>query len=534
MPQRFDEYEDDQITTMLPIKRTLEEVPEKPEAELISLRFDCEAPPFDPVKMLPADLPDLQAFLNAVAESLQVPIDMVGAVAVGLVALAGSRSVEVECMPGWREPLTLWFLSLLRPGERKSAAVSALLRPIHEWTKGERKRLSEPLARCAEKRRGMEQELTVLRAGAAKPKNTEASDRMRGESFDLAAKLDAMPVRLCAPDLIVQGFTPEALRDALEMNGEKLGIVSAECDAAELMGARYSDAPNIDLLLSAHAGDEITTKRAGGKTIQLERPSVAMVLAVQPEAVLSVLSEKFASGRGLTDRMLLIIPVSRMGNRLLDPPLIPAHLSKWWSERIHAILDLPWPGRVIIGYDGEPVRCTSSARVVSLSAGAHDYLWALRADIEQRLRKNGDLVVMSGFASKLPGACARIALTFALLRDPKTEVVGAEDMRAACDWAPYLLAHRKKILGEAIEPTELHHARRLWEALRRSGRPIMTGRDLFRMIHDSAMPDMKAFGPVLLLMEDHGAIRRMPDNGPTPGRPAERYAVHPALLPDQL
>jgi hypothetical protein len=379
----------------------------------------------------------------------------------------------------------------------------------------------------------MEQELVALRAGAVRPKSDEAGDTMRAKSFDLAAELDDMPASLSAPGLTVHGFTPEALRDALVMNGEKLGIVSAECDAAELMGARYSDSPNIDLLLSAHAGDAITTKRAGGKTIPLERPSVCMVLAVQPEAVRSVLSDNYAKGRGLIDRMLLIRPVSLMGHRHLDPPPTPEPLSRWWSEHIHAILDLPWPGRVIVGHDGDPVRCTSPTRVLPLSSGAHDFLWELRADMERRIEENGDLFAMSGFASKLPGACTRIALAFTLLGDHHAEVVNAEAMRAACAWAPYLLDHRKKILGEAAEPQELHHARRLWDAIGRRGTSTMTKRELFKLIQDSAMPDMKTFDPVLLLMEEHGAISLMDASEKISGRPSVWYKIHPELLPER-
>jgi len=506
-----------------------------PWSALEPLGRASDPPLFDSATMLPCDVPWLLRFVEGVAEAVQVPGDLVASAAVGLASLASARSVEVECAPGWKEPAPLWVVALLRPGERKSASMSILARPFHDWTARERQAMAEPLARYLERRRVMEARLSAVRNKAAKEAKPEARKKLETEALDLAADLEAMPARVSAPDLLVQSFTPEGLRDALEANGEKLGIVSAEADAGELLGARYSDAgPNLDLMLCAHAGDPITTRRAGGRTVPLLRPALGMVLAVQPEAVRTVLNDRAAKGRGLVDRMLLIHPSSRMGNRLLDPPVIAHEVAQWWSDSVHAILDHPWPGRVIIGHDGEPVRCTSEPRTLPIDTEARRHLWELRATLEPRLGEGGDLANVSGFASKLPGACARLALAFTMLRDPRAAVVGAEAMRAACSWAPYLLAHHRAVLGDAVEPPERHHARRLWRALQRRGRPVMTARDLFKLVLDSAMPDKDAFAPVLALLVDHGAVRPLPRDSSAQGRPAERFAIHPAILPAMM
>jgi hypothetical protein len=493
-----------------------------------------DPPPFDCATMLPGDVPWLLRFIEVVADAVQVPKDLVAGAAMGLVSLSCARSVEVACAPEWREPAPLWVVALLRPGERKSVSMAILTRPFHEWMAVERQTMDDPLARYLERRRVMEARLSALRSKAAKETKAEVRARLETEALDLAADLDGMPARVGVPDLLVQSFTPEGLRDAMEANGEKLGIVSAEADAGELLGARYSDAgPNLDLMLCAHAGDPITTRRAGGRAVPLGRPALGMVLAVQPEAVRTVLNDRAAKGRGLVDRMLLIHPPSRMGSRVLDPPAIGPELTRWWSESLHAILRQPWPGRVIIGHDGEPLRCTSKTRILSIDPEARAILWELRATLEPRLGEGGDLANVSGFASKLPGACARLALAFTMLRDPTAEEVGHEAMRAACAWATYLLAHHRAVLGDAVEPMERHHARRLWRALQRRGRSVMTARDLFKLVHDSALPDMDAFAPVLGLLVDHGALRRLPRDGSAQGRPAERFAVHPGILPPE-
>lgn len=491
-------------------------------------------PSCDLAAMLPQDVPGLTALVTSVSDSLQVPNELALSAALGLAALAVSRSCEVQCGPGWREPAPLWLLPLLRPGERKSACMGMLAAPMQEWTAHQRQALAEPLARYHERRRGLEARLTALRNRAAKEPSPDKRRKLDEEARDHAAELEAMPAGLAAPGLLVQSFTPEGMRDALEANGEKVGIVSAEADAAELMGSRYTDAPNIDLLLCAHAGDSVSTRRAGGRSIHLARPAIGLVLAVQPAAVQAVLRDRAAQGRGLVDRMLLIQPQSRLGLRSIDPrPADPDALA-WWASAIQAMLDLPWPGRVIIGCDGEPQRCTTPPRILTLDDDAQARLRALRVALEPRMAEGADLSTLSGFASKLPGACARIALAFTLLRNPQAEVIGDEAMRAACAWADFLLAHHRAVLGSAVEPPEQHHARRLRAALQRRGRPVMTARDLFKLVHDSALPDMKAFHPVLSLLMDSHAIRPAHDAVDGPGRRPDRYQIHPRILPGNV
>jgi hypothetical protein len=272
-------------------------VPE-PWTEPEPLGCASEPPPFDAVAMLPADVPELAAMVEAVAESVQVPRELVAGGIIGLAALACARAVEVQCSADWREPSPLWFLILLLSGERKSSIVRILKRPFDEWTTREHERLAAPVARYMERRRGKEARLSAVRTRAAKESDSEARNRLEREASDLAADLEAMPEKMAAPDLVMQSTTPEGLRDALEVNGERVGIVSAEANAADLLGARYSDSgPNYDLLLCGHAGDAITTRRAGGRSIRLESPAVGLVLAIQPEAVREILTDRGAGGR---------------------------------------------------------------------------------------------------------------------------------------------------------------------------------------------------------------------------------------------
>ena len=488
-----------------------------------------EPPSLNLAEAIPSTLTPFRDFILATAEAVQISPDAVAPLAMALVSLAASRAFEVELLPQWRETAPLWFLVLAEPGERKSALLSALTRPLHCWQADERARLKCDLAKYAEGRRVIEARLTGIRGKIAKAKQGDASPLER-DADTLAVRLEKMPP-LAAPDLVTADATPEAMRDLLVRNGEKLGLVAPETDAGQLMGSRYADGPNLNMILATFTGDHVPAHRVG-RDLPLERPALAMALAVQPTAVADVLRDPIARGRGLVDRMCFIQPPSRMGSRSLTPPAVPDALEQWWSGTLRRVLDCPWPGRVILNGES-PMRCEQPARVLSLDRDTHDAICALRSDVEAKLKDGGELRPISGFASKLPGVVARIALAFQLMEDTAAPALRAPAMQAACAWAPFLTAHFRAVLGDAGERPERRHARRVVDAMRRRGElREMTARECFRLIdNQSDMANMTDFEPVLAELVDANYLRPLPETDKGRGRPASpRFEVNPATF----
>lgn len=516
-----------------------------------------EPPPIDLQTMIPERLQWLRQLIESVAEAIQVPAELPAMTALGIASLGAARAAAAWVQPGWIEPAPLWCLPLMESGERKSAVLRLMQEPIFEWQRSELERLAPALAKLQAERDIKQRKLDKLKSlAAAAARETEpeliedegeAENGERGLAAkrkrklltpeqaeqrvaELAAELEATPP-LAAPQLMVNCYTPQALRDLLADNGEKLIIIGAEADAAQMLGMRWNDAgEDINLLLSAHAGDHISVARASGKRVTLYRPAIAMALTVQPSALERVLGNRAAHERGLVARMLLVKPRSLMGDRELVPPP-PNHFARTsWQMAVTALLNLPWPGKVIIGADGKPCACTSETRLVRLDDEAAAALLQLRADLEPRLRPDGDLRPISGFANKLPGQCVRIALAFALLADPQAEVIDGATMRAACAWAPWLIAHHRAVLGDAAAPREVRIARRLLKALRKHGKPEMHARDLLRLVASKEVATMPALRPSLELLAEHGYLRaKSPPTGRR-GRPPEIWLVHPSLL----
>jgi hypothetical protein len=132
--------------------------------------------------------------------------------------------------------------------------------------------------------------------------------------------------------------------------------------------------------------------------------------------------------------------------------------------------------------------------------------------------------------SKLPGVVARVALALEALRDPTAELITGETMRAACEWSPFLLAHFRTVLGEASDPEEVRHARRLLAAIKQDKLAELSARDAQRQADGLSAEEITAALDVLL---DGEWLRPLPASPikPQGGRPSSpRYAVNPAAL----
>ncbi len=486
-------------------------------------------PRLDLEKAIPPGLAPFREFCAAVAEALQVPPDAVPPLALALASIGTSRALEVELSPQWRETAPLWFAVLAEPGERKSALLGLLADPLHAWQTNERDYLRHALATYDERRRLIDTRLAGVRAKLQRATGAEVA-KLEREALEFTTSLENMPP-LAAPELVTNNATPEAIRDLLSRNGEKVALVSAETDAGQLMGSRYSKTgtANLDLFLSALTGDPCHSHRIG-RDMPLARPALVMALCVQPQAVGDVLRDPVARGRGFVDRLCLIAPASRMGTRTLHPAAISPELRQWWADSLRRLLDLAWPGRVILTANG-PTRSEAAPHTMQLTAEAGGVLDILRKDIESRIGEGGDLRPVCGYASKLPGVVARIALTLEAMQDPAAEFITADTMRAACEWAPFLLAHFRAVLGDAAEGDEVKLARRLLRAIKRRGIAELSGRDAHRSLGHDGLKKAE-LDPALEMLLEGEWLRELPgsDKG-KPGRsPGQRYAVNPAAF----
>ncbi|TVQ30103.1 MAG: DUF3987 domain-containing protein, partial [Phycisphaeraceae bacterium] len=391
----------------------------------------------------PPALAPLRDYYGAVAHAMQIPFEAVAMLGVAIATTGSLRKIEIDCGL-WREPAPLWALVLMPTGERKTALLKELTAAIAKWERDEAERLAPEIARSATEKK-------IAAAGLKRLEDRAAKSGLLAhlaEAGDAAAELTKIK-EVSPPRLRVVEATPEALAVSMQRNGERAIVVSAEGDAVDVVLGRYSDRANLGVFLSGHAGDALNALRIGRESVCMERPALSLALIVQPEAMADCYESRAARGRGFLSRFLACSPASQIGSREITPKPVPGWLrDPAWSAPMRVMLDWAMPGE-----DGEPV-------VASFDADGQRMFDAFRAELEPRLcPQTGDLGArdhVRGWASKLPGAVARLALVFECFaaavegRSTPPAIVRSETVAAAMAWAPWLIAQRDRAEREAV------------------------------------------------------------------------------------
>jgi Protein of unknown function (DUF3987)/Toprim-like len=170
-------------------------------------------PPF-PIQVFP---PWLRAFLEAVATALQVPMDLAAMLALSVLSVAVARKVAVLVKPGYIEPVNVYLVIVLPPGEGKSPAFAVMTDPLVTWEVAQAADMRPIITEAETTRDLIKARLDHLKNRAAKEKNPQERARLRVEAQACATELAAIVVPVL-PRLIVDDVTPERLSSLLALH----------------------------------------------------------------------------------------------------------------------------------------------------------------------------------------------------------------------------------------------------------------------------------------------------------------------------
>ena len=470
-------------------------------------------PPF-PADLLPEPL---RAWVRATAEATQTPADLSGLLSLAVCAGAVARRVEIVAGRGWREPINLYVAVLLDPGNRKSAVFKSALAPLRRVELELIEAAGPEVAREASDRRMLEAEQKVSEQKAAKG-DGEARERAR----ELAEELAAVPAPVL-PRLILDDATPEAVEMALAAQGGRLVVAGAEGGVFDVMGGRYSSGVgNLDPFLKGHAGDELRVDRVGRGSIAIDRPALTAAYAIQPDVIRGLGAKPSFRGRGLIGRFLYATPESPLGKRRIDPEPVPDAVSAAYGDAVRRLAAIEEPG------DGAPW-------ILSLGDEARERFLSWQSEVEPMLGPTGELGTMTDWAGKLAGLTARLAAVLHLVAqddpEPWRVSVGIESIESAVGLARWAIPHAEAaidlVAGEVEGPVADAGYVLLW--LRDRGKPEVSRREIGQHGRRRFDGQPERLSAALGVLIDRGWIRPIEDGPRGPGRPSERWRVHPEV-----
>ena len=478
-----------------------------------------EVPTF-PLWALPEWLGEHAACL---AEVTRTPSDLAGSLALTVLSVAAAGKVWIDTGM-WTEPTCLYTVTVLPPGNRKSEVFKNMTAPLRavEQTMIEQARpvIAEALVRLKVAEAEADRTAKAAAAAAADP---GSSTEDAGLAMDTAttAKIDLDSTVVPAePSVFADDVTVERLGSRLAEQGGRFAVLSPEGEILSIAAGRYSGAPNLGILKSAHAGEQIRVDRMG-RTEHIDAACLAIGITTQPGVLQRLGDTPQFREQGLLARFLYSLPQSTVGYRHPSPDPMPPATRDLYTATVTALT-------LSLSALDEP-------RILSFTPDAARAVTSLLAAVEPRFRPNGDLAHMADWGGKLVGAIVRIAALLHLaehVRDGWDRPVSLATLEAAIEIGDYFTEHAKAAYDQIGADPAVASARAILQWIATTGTTQVTARDLMRGLKDR-FPKAADLNAPMQILESRGWLRGRPGarSGPKGGRPAATvWDVHPSAL----
>jgi len=472
--------------------------------------------PVFPLEVLPEGI--IREYSKIVTEVNQVDPGLVGVNCLGALSLAARGRFNVV-PPSHSETLNLYLIALAASGERKSQTLNDFFFPFHKFQDMENERTKLDRLKAVNEREILLGRLKKLREDATKGK-PEDMTYAKDESIRVVQELENLriPGEL---QLVTSDSTEAALVRLLKQNRdatgfETVGFVSTEGGIIDVIGGLYSNKVTMDLFLKGHCGDTHTIHRKGdGAQISLQRPVITMCLSIQPDFLTTFKQTREFEGRGFLPRFLFAWCEPRAGHRTLSIDKIPEDLRLRYSTLLESILSIESPGMIDLPLTGDAWK-----------------RWAaFYEDAEKCLLPDGELYHLKSWGSKLPGAVARIAGLFHLIRSGKeaaSKSISVNDVEAGVILGGFFADHARAVFSLMGESREAMVARKIMEAAKRHRFLIFKPRDI---LNTTGIPGVDKMNPGLKILEDRGYIRKIISSYGGRGRPEkDAYETNPKIF----
>lgn len=406
--------------------------------------------PFFPADHL-ALVPELHDLCRAVAVGVQIAVDVPALMGLAVLSAACSDRVAVAVRPGSYLPAVLWTLAALEPGERKTAAVEPVIRPIKDWEERQRVETSADVQARRAQRQVARQRLKVIEARLAKADGAAVAD-LTAEYERCLATLEGPDPE--APRVLVDDATSEALVPVLQKHGGRAACLSDEATFLEVALGRYSNDPKLEMYMKGHDGGDYRCDRAGREPVYLPRLYLTFGFCIQVDALRRYAGNEVAQGRGFFPRFLTAVPNSLIGRREFraTPPGDLEHARRRWGTLVERLLD----GR--------------TRRYLDHTPEGYEVIRQFELRYEPLMGANGPLAPVRQWVAKaVSGQMLRVAALLHVGSGDPADTVSVAALRAAVGIVEYFLAHTRAIHRAGGDDRALTLARKIRDTILTKG-----------------------------------------------------------------
>jgi replicative DNA helicase len=475
------------------------------------LVVDAEPRPF-PVRVLPSWMSD---HAEAVAESLQVAVDMAAVLGLGALSVATIGRLKVSYpWENWTQPCGLYAVVTAPPSAGKSPTKAAMFKPLEEYE-------LERTTAVAIQRRAHAELVDVEKNKVIAHKKAMGSDpgsiRLQEELRDMVGLLCDLEAKMPPSGrLLADDATIEALGMVMADAGGAVGVVSAEGGLFDRLAGLYNEnGINLDLYLEGWSGGRHTVDRVKRESITIPAATLAVITTIQPHTLDAIGAKEVFAGRGLVARFLFSLPRSNVGFRV-----------RGRRDGNHVAA----AARYAVTLTDIARRFEGCDVVLELDDDACDLFAEWDQRLEYALAPGGQLAHVDTWAGKLRGNVLRLAALLHVGHDRHGDV-SAESVADAITLADYFVDHMLAISERWGMDEGVAKARVVFDWITRNGHDEFTVRDLHASNRRQFATSEDTIPPLKVLVEA-GYIRPMFD-GPIVvgrgGKPSPKFAVNPAV-----
>jgi len=458
--------------------------------------------------------------VSSVSRGTETPIELPALLGLSVVASACQRKFIVELEQNYQEPLNIWTIVALEPGNRKTAVLQTMTKPLMEWEREAIEQVSAEIKKTEAERKNQEAQINSLRSKYAKAKGVQADD-LGKEIIHLETALPEIP---SIPRLWAQDITPEKLGQLMADYDEKMSVISDEGGIFDILAGRYNGGiPNLDVFLQSHAGSPVRVDRGSRKAVHMQSPALTMGLSPQPEVLKSLTSKPGFRGRGLLARFLYALPESRLGFRSLNCEPVPNDVSHEYHSGIRSLLDVKPITNSYSEIEPYILKLTPSAYV----------LWKeFQKEVEKGMRDGEIFEHIKDWAGKLPGVVGRLSGLLHCVEhsneQPWSIEINDETLSRTLTLAAFLSRHALAAFDLMGADNDLNSARKAWQWIERNRLETFSARDCFNALRGT-FKRMSEINPAFdVLIERHHIFESSYTQGV--GRPSRKFIVHPILV----
>jgi len=344
----------------------------------------------------------IQEIIKATNESLNFPVDFIGASILFASSVSIGNTHRVEIKKGWQENAVLYLCIVGRAGTNKSHPISFALKPIEQ---------RDNLKFQTYQREKLEYD--AISALTKKEKAQQGYDE---------------PIKPIWEQHLVTDFTPEALAEVHKFNKRGIGVYVDELASWFKNFNRYNKGSEEQFWLSVWSGKPIRVNRKTSEPTYIPLPFIPVAGTIQP-GVLNELADN-RTENGFLDRLLFVVPDNLKKEYWSETELRPS-IEENWQIIISKLLDVSIVQDETLNPQPEILRFTSDAK---------ELLFKWQKELTDQSNKAGNEAI-GGINAKIEMYAVRLSLILQMMRyacnEDDKQAIGIESVKGALKLVEY-------------------------------------------------------------------------------------------------